>query len=924
MRGGAGSRLQHMFLSEGGNDLAQGALGAASQSGMGLAINAAAARLPVPGLGNIVGAGFSAAALYQQFGTAQARADALKAFTKGFSFTGKTWALAIADFVTSIKMIIDLVANVCNILSGLAYAFAAIAALGGLLSVFCPPLAVLVPYIPMAINFGRACGGIATICMTVSNALSIVPPFFRAIDVVISKDDPIRVVNQEQQYHSEVQGALANYGSAAIDRGIATTATGRKMTNALNRQNQPMPTPKERSINPLAQFHQGVGDGWEHVQAMSSGNRALAHTATAEQQTQRKQLTETRNEARTDAREQRTQAGQSEREAETASQDQQRQEAAAQQEAQAAQRAQAAADTSEAAAQQQRDAATREHEAFDREQAALGAEQDALAREQRAAGSENDELTARQKALKERRTALAERKQALADREQRQGDLDAQRKRQQEAIGRARSRRVRQQARQALDSTRSQLAAAERRTQAAQAEADQATAQADAAERAAIEQQQVVAEAQARVDQAQTRAAGAESRVDDARTRADAAERLAQGAEREARTARQQSTDAGATAEQARRDADAAARDAQQARVDASDARTRADAARATARDARRAIRDGNKPVDDYQQEDFARQRDRGQQGEVGNTGGPVVQGLVNSAADAVAGKATPSQGDASTPLPPRTYDEHHHVVLPDPPAPRCTAWFDRTDQEIEALGQQITAQHAVTEEAAHTGQQATQRNTQLTALTTQVVARDQAHEATSQAQQAQVAQQDADVQSQSTTNNQGISQHMSSAAGVLAPISGPAHTVNSIVQGVPHNDFFDPSGVQHSTKQFVDNMDQLTAGQTTQGHNNQEAQQGIQTRKSQAATAATTRAASRGDASQLASRMQTDAGTAHGVATEMTATAAHSTSTTQQLEQRRADMQAVRQTKWQNMLAWASQHLALRQQVADEPPSES
>nr|MBA3539248.1 hypothetical protein [Deltaproteobacteria bacterium] len=268
---GAGGRAAHLLrglvysggdnvaAGIGNSDLVQGARGAAVQTGAGLLIGALAKRIPVPGLGNIIGGGLSAYALFSNGGAGLRQTLGSIGSGVGGAFSAQNWRespwATAADLVAGIKSILDLIGNVCNILSGLAYAFAAIAAVGGLLSVFFPPLAFLVPYIPAAINFGRACGGIATVAMTVSNLISPIPPLLRAIHIIFSSNDPIRLAAQESTYHSEIQGAIANYGNAAVDRAISG-----------------------RGGNPIAQFREGIAGGVSTYRGAMGGNLAPTRT----------------------------------------------------------------------------------------------------------------------------------------------------------------------------------------------------------------------------------------------------------------------------------------------------------------------------------------------------------------------------------------------------------------------------------------------------------------------------------------------------------------------------------------------------------------------------------------------------------------------------------------------------------------------
>ncbi len=917
MSGGGGlERFAHMMQL---NDLGQGALGAATQSGMGLAINTAAARIPIPGLGNMIGGALSGYALFQQFGTAQARQQAVRTFTEGFSFEGKTWALVIADLVTSIKMIIDLVANICNVLSGLAYAFAAIAALGGLLSVFFPPLAVLLPYVPTAINFGRACGGIASICMAVSNAISIIPPIFRAIHIVISNDDPIRLVNQEQAYHSEIQGAIANYGSAAIDRGIDTTAAGRRMTNRLTGQNRPPPAAGDRSFNPLAQFRQGVTDGAAHV-----GGARRAQAQHRQQQAERRGGVG-------QAREQ--SAAQQQRAAEVETQRQQEEAAVGRQETEAARAQDAATRDAEAITRQQR-AADQEATALRQERESLRLEQEAAGRAQDEAGAQRQTSEAEQQALRERQATLEQREQALAARrEQQEAAQRSADRRQQEADRRNLSRRQRRERRQASRRADDNLEGAQDRTRAAEAEAQQARQDAEAAQQRATEQQQLAQQAEARATAAGERAQAAQTRATEAAQRATAAEQAVRTAERTAEASGQQSATEQQALVAARARAATARQEANAARQDAATARQQADTALAEARAADR------QTVRDAVRADTQRSAETGAQGEVGNMAGPLVQEGVNRGIDAARGQQSeadrtkaadraagrPGEGgpEGGPDYGERIENEQGHVQLPAPPPPGNTAWFDTADQEIGQLREQVVAQRETTADARAVQQDAQQRGTQIQAVRQTVTQRDEAHDTTSTTEAARVQAQTADVQNRGQSGNADTTSGMQRAAEVLRPVAGPARTVNNVVQGIPSNDFFDPSGAQRNTQQFVDNIDQLTGAGSSQAQNQQRTAGAVAQRNEQQTQAAAARGQSRSGAAQLGQRMSTDQATALGVSGQMANVAGQSVAAEQTLEQQLQAKITDRQQKWSELLAWAHGHHQLRDTVGNERPRE-
>lgn len=218
----AGSRM--MQLGSGlGNDVGQGMYSGAMQYVMGAGVKFLTTDTMlgrIPGVGNIIGGGFAAYNLFAHGGAGirEMGHEAMEGI--GGAFSASNWRespfLTAANLISGIKAVLEIVGNVCQILSGLAYAFAAIAALGGLLSFLFPPLAFLLPYIPMALQFGRACGGIATIALSVATGLSPIPPILRAIHIIFSSQDPIKLVAEEQKFHKEAQGAISNYTSSRL------------------------------------------------------------------------------------------------------------------------------------------------------------------------------------------------------------------------------------------------------------------------------------------------------------------------------------------------------------------------------------------------------------------------------------------------------------------------------------------------------------------------------------------------------------------------------------------------------------------------------------------------------------------------------------------------------------------------------------
>ena len=264
-----------------GGDLLGGGVGALTQVVLGQGTKLAVTKTAlgkIPGVGNIIGGAFSAYALFSHGGAgAKDMVGEIKEGIGG-AFSAQNWKespwLTAANLVAGIKAILELVGNICQILSGLAYAFAAIAALGGLLSIFFPPLAILLPYIPTAINFGRACGGIATVCLSIASMISPIPPILRAIHLIFSNQDPVKLVAQDKKFHQEAQGAIANYGAATANSAI--DGKGFNPLKAMNNERKEGMETAESAMHKGAVENTGEGMGNPEMDLKGAREKALS------------------------------------------------------------------------------------------------------------------------------------------------------------------------------------------------------------------------------------------------------------------------------------------------------------------------------------------------------------------------------------------------------------------------------------------------------------------------------------------------------------------------------------------------------------------------------------------------------------------------------------------------------------------------
>ncbi|HEY4059931.1 MAG TPA: DUF4157 domain-containing protein [Kofleriaceae bacterium] len=262
----------------------------------------------IPGAGNIIGGVFSAINLFNGGGR-----EMLGDMGRGFggALNAQNWRespwLTLANLIGAIKSTCELIANVLQILSGLAYAFAAIAAFAGLFAIFFPPLGLLVPYIPIALQFGRACGGIAQLLFAVAVCLSPLPPVFRALHIIFSQQDPAALAFEEEKFHTEAQGAIANYTGNRLNNRALPASERRSLTSSMGHEMTEGASSARNQVRPGAQDNVRAGIGSTQAEMSGSGaqrtaasERYLGTSArggfSAEGRANRREVSEARNE----------------------------------------------------------------------------------------------------------------------------------------------------------------------------------------------------------------------------------------------------------------------------------------------------------------------------------------------------------------------------------------------------------------------------------------------------------------------------------------------------------------------------------------------------------------------------------------------------------------------------------------------------
>jgi hypothetical protein len=195
-----------------------------------------ARKLPVPGVANVIGAGFAA---YWIFGGGLS--DAMNKVGDMGKGTGLDLA---ANIIAGIGAILESAGNIANFLSGCFYVLAGV---GFLLSLVCPPVASAVPVL---LNLGRLAGGFGTAVIALANILSPIPPILRLVHALTSNDDPINLIESEKKFNDEAKGAIANYAAGSIN-------------NRINTGRQAKITGGKKSWNPLADFTGDVSGGFK-------------------------------------------------------------------------------------------------------------------------------------------------------------------------------------------------------------------------------------------------------------------------------------------------------------------------------------------------------------------------------------------------------------------------------------------------------------------------------------------------------------------------------------------------------------------------------------------------------------------------------------------------------------------------------------
>lgn len=914
------------------NDLLIGAEGAATQVGLGLVVQTAARRIPVPGLGNMVGGFMSAQYLFSQGG--------FKALTNEMGHGvhavsdlvhGNVSFQTVADLLAGIKALLEMIGHVANVVSGVCYGLAAIAAIGTLLSIVFPPLAVCASAIPVLMDFGQAAGAVGTIVLAVANILSIFPPIFRAIHLIVSNDDPFRLMAQEKLFHEETQNALANYGAMGANKMISGHGPLHEIQEASHNLGNSFrgsgsaggahATNSEHA--PPSGEHTPAGGHGEHAPAAAEGGHGsaaggehggsggheggghhgeppLGSHADRVQSVGAEQFRQDQANAGS-MRERAGNAGEfiksyfsgegygnSGNVADRESHRQQQREAQeerikAEEQAQQAQR-------DVEAAQAKRDAAMTD--------AIRGGEKRRVAE----AGIDPERGPTREQAEK-----LAESDPSrVGDVEGAQARRDAALLNQENAQRRAEDLAAEGDH---LGNQRNASRLQQKRAQLHEAEARQAQA-----EKELLAAQRNLAEAQAKHEQAITDEARGVNRqpVADPEHGPNAQEI----ADRAAHDPSQEVAAAHKHLQEAERNL--ASTKAATERV-----RRRLEEGESAEEQAHHALNagtgQGGSPGDAgwvwliqwqrnrheehvaHQKEelDHVAQQVRGQHG--GGHGGP-------SNGEAGHGNAAAGHGDAAG----GHGGAHSRVVLPEPPARRLPD-VDALDREINVLAQQLPQQQNLTRQARTVEQDARAGAGVLQNMQQGVTQRTAQHSAQGQAEQSRIQTQNQQAQAQSTQAQSQSGGQVGQASSQLAPIAGVARTADDLAQKFPDNRWVDASSLKNNIHGFRTGIDQAMCIDPEYSGKSSQVSSLIDGRNQTLTQAGQTRAVGTAAAGQLAGRIQNDQTASLAAAQTAGAAGKQSRAQEQTLEQRLTQKRREREQVWNDLLNWAANHRQVR-----------
>ena len=104
--------------------------------------------------------------------------------------------------------------------------------------------------------------------------ISPIPPILRAIHLIFSNQDPVKLVAQDKKFHQEAQGAIANYGAATANSAI--DGKGFNPLKAMNNERKEGLETTESAVHKGAVENTGEGMGNPELDLKGAREKALS------------------------------------------------------------------------------------------------------------------------------------------------------------------------------------------------------------------------------------------------------------------------------------------------------------------------------------------------------------------------------------------------------------------------------------------------------------------------------------------------------------------------------------------------------------------------------------------------------------------------------------------------------------------------
>jgi DNA repair exonuclease SbcCD ATPase subunit len=254
--------------------------------------------------------------------------------------------------------------------------------------------------------------------------------------------------------------------------------------------------------------------------------------------------------------------------------------------------------------------------------------------------------------------------------------------------------------------------------------------------------------------------------------------------------------------------------------------------------------------------------------------------------------------------------NEKGHVKLPSPPG--TVEEVDTLDTEIKGLQSKLKQQQQNTDAANTHSQSAKTQSQQLGQVGQGADARTADLDKGKSTHQ-KVAQDNTDAKTKAAQNNTQADQNLKKAADALRPIAPPIRGLNSGVQKLPSNRFFNVSGTKKNFKDITQAINDVTSAGAQQKTAQEQAKMCIDTRDQQIKTASTQRDTNKTAITDFKAQVKADQDKTTQVAADSKQQAKKSKQAELTLEQQIQQKKQDKTQKWSRLVGWAQQHNGLR-----------